>query len=133
VLDGSVQTDANPTWAPIGKPEPARAGANLTDYERTCREFSWPAARNRLAGLPGGRGLNIAYEAVDRHLTNGNADVVALRCVDRHDNVTISYAELAKRTNRFANLLGALGVRPGERVFTLLGRVPDLYVAALGT
>jgi acetyl-CoA synthetase len=129
-----VHTDTSPTWAPIGKPEQARAGANLTDYERTCREFSWPAARHRLTGLPDGRGLNIAYEAVDRHLANGNADVVALRCVDRHDNVTeISYAGLAARTNRFANLLGELGVRPGERVFTLLGRVPDLYVAALGT
>ena len=40
---------------------------NVTDYEAERREFSWAAARERLDGLPGGRGLNIAHEAVDRH------------------------------------------------------------------
>jgi acetyl-CoA synthetase len=40
---------------------------NLDDYERFCREFSCEAARGELDGLPEGRGLNIAHEAVDRH------------------------------------------------------------------
>jgi acyl-coenzyme A synthetase/AMP-(fatty) acid ligase len=33
----------------------------------------------------------------------------------------------------FANMLSGLGVGQGDRVFSLLGRVPELYVAALGT
>ena len=36
-------------------------------------------------------------------------------------------------SNRFANLLRDLGIGRGERVFSLLGRIPELYVAALGT
>ncbi len=44
-----------------------------------------------------------------------------------------TYGELAARTNRFANVLGALGVGAGDRVFTLLGRVPELYAVVLGT
>lgn len=109
-------------------------GANLADYNAVRRGFRWPDARAGLSGLPRGRGLNIAYEAVDRHAEGALARVTALRCVDRHDTVTdISYADLAARTSRFANLLRWLDVRPGERVFTLLGRTPELYVSALGT
>ncbi|WP_199433710.1 acetate--CoA ligase [Qaidamihabitans albus] len=120
-------------WEPIGKPASARERANLRDYARTCREFDWTRARSVLSGLPGGRGLNIAYEAVDRHAAGPRATRTALRWMDRHDAVTeLSYAELAERTNRFAVLLRELGVRRGERVFTLLGRVPDLYIAVLG-
>ena len=42
---------------------------NLTDYEKTRADFSWDAALEALDGLPNG-GLNIAYEAVDRHANN---------------------------------------------------------------
>ena len=37
-------------------------GANLLDYEKYARTFSWAQARVLLDGLPGG-GLNIAHEA----------------------------------------------------------------------
>ncbi|MFC5235920.1 acetate--CoA ligase [Pseudonocardia zijingensis] len=94
----------------------------------------WAHARRTLSGLPDGAGLNIAYEAVDRHAAGPRARVTALRWLDRRMSVSeISYAELADRTARFANALDALGVRPGERVFTLLGRTPELYVAVLGS
>ena len=39
---------------------------------------------------------------------------------------------MAAETNRFANALAGLGVQPGERVFVLAGRVPELYIAVLG-
>jgi acetyl-CoA synthetase len=113
---------------------PAGVVPNVVDHDAACAGFSWDAARERLDGLPGGRGLNIAHEAVDRHVAAGRGDHVALRWVGRDDSVTeCTYAELRERTARFANALGDLGVLPGERVFTLLGRVPALYVAALGT
>ena len=44
----------------------------------------------------------------------------------------LTYAELARQTNRFANVLRGLGVGQGDRVFVLAGRIPELYVAALG-
>jgi acetyl-CoA synthetase len=45
----------------------------------------------------------------------------------------LTYTELQQQTNRFANVLRGLGVGRGERVFSLLGRIPELYIAALGT
>ena len=120
--------------APITKPDAVRRGAVLGDYDSACRDFSWAAARAELSGLPGGNGLNIAHETVDRHAGGARADAVALRWLDRHDGVRdVTYRELAEQSSRFANLLAKLGVKTGERVFTLLGRVPELYVAVLGT
>ena len=60
---------------------PAAAAPNMPDYERARGEFSWDSARRALDGLPGGRGLNIAHEAVDRHARGGRAGHVALRCL----------------------------------------------------
>ena len=120
-------------WEPITKQPSAAGHFNLTDYRRAREEFSWAGARQRLDGLPGG-GLNIAYEAVDRHASGALAGAVALRCVGRHGDVTdYTYRDLRDETNRFANLLRGLGVGKGDRVFSLLGRVPELYVTALGT
>ncbi|GAA2552853.1 acetate--CoA ligase [Pseudonocardia hydrocarbonoxydans] len=95
---------------------------------------AWEAARADLDGLPGGAGLNIAHEAVDRHAADpARAGRVAVRWLDRSDTVhDLTYRDLAGRTARFAHLLARLGVGPGERVFTLLGRVPALHVTVLG-
>ncbi|WP_316574431.1 acetate--CoA ligase [Nocardia canadensis] len=116
----------------MGTQSPRRGPANLRDYDATCRDFSWDAARSQLAGLPGG-GLNIAYEAVDRHAAGPRARTIALRWV-RADGVVVesSYADLAEASNRFANVLRAQGIQRGERVGILLGRCPDLYIAVLG-
>jgi acetyl-CoA synthetase len=107
---------------------------NVTDYESARATFSWDDARRGLDGLPGGNGLNIAHEAVDRHARGPNAGRVAMRWIARDGSFTeATYAELAARTSRFANVLERLGVQRGERVFGLLGRVPELYVTVLGT
>jgi acetyl-CoA synthetase len=51
----------------------------------------------------------------------------------RHAPTEFTYAQLKRETDRFAAVLDALGVQRGERVFVLAGRIPELYVAALGT
>ena len=120
--------------AVIGKsPGDWRVEPHLVDYERARATFSWEAARRELDGLPGGRGLNIAHEAVDRHAAGPRRDHVALRFLGRRGDVReLSYATLRDESSRFANLLCALGVGKGERVFSLAGRIPELYAAALG-
>jgi acetyl-CoA synthetase len=71
---------------------------------------------------------------VDRHAAGPRAAAVALVCVGRHGEVSeYSYRDLRAETNRFADLLRSLGAGKGDRVFSLLGRVPELYFAALGT
>jgi acetyl-CoA synthetase len=118
----------------IEKTGPWAVAPNLLDYRRACAEFSWPAARALLDGLPSGRGLNIAHEAVDRHARGALRDRLALRFLSKDGGRRdFSYGELAEATSRFASALRSLGVGKGDRVFALLGRVPELYVAALGT
>ena len=89
--------------------------------------------RAGLDGLPGEGGLNIAREAIDRHVARGSGDSVALRWLGRKgERVELTYAQLQEQTNRFANMLADLGVERGDRIFVLLGRVPELYIAVLG-
>lgn len=110
-----------------------RVTPNLRDYEATCAAFRWEDARRRLAGLPDGQGLNMAHEAVDRHLHEGRGDKVALRWIGKAGaRRELSFRQLSEETSRFANALAGLGVQPGERVFVMMGRVPELYVAVLG-
>jgi acetyl-CoA synthetase len=107
---------------------------NLPDYESGYQLFHWQPEEVPLDGLPGNKGLNIAYEAVERHAKGELANTVALRWI-RKDRSTrdFTYVGLQHLTSRFANALLKLGIRKGERVFTLAGRIPELYIAALGT
>jgi len=118
----------------IGKPSSGwRIAPIMPDYERARRAFSWATERAALDGLRGG-GLNIAHEAVDRHVRDGRGARVALRCIGRHGiRHELTYAELSALSSRFANLLVALGVTPGSTVAALLGRRPELHTAILGT
>jgi len=119
-------------WPTIEKPSAAR-GRNLGDYESAYHAFRWDDVRSELDALPVG-GINIAFEAVDRHLARGRANRTALRWLARGGEARdISYGDLAAATSRFANALRTLGVGPGDRVFGLCGRIPELYFAALGT
>ncbi len=106
---------------------------NLSDYAATRSSFSWAEARAMLDGLPQGKGLNIAHEAVDRHARGPRAKHVALRWIGKSGaRRDYSFSDLAAGASRFANVLRALGVGEGESVFILLGRAPELYFAMLG-
>jgi acetyl-CoA synthetase len=122
------------SMATVIKPASGPVRPNLADYATAVAEFSWAAARRELDGLPNQAGLNIAHEAVDRHGAGARGTALALRCLGKDGTVRdFTFAQLRDRSSRFANVLGRLGIRPGDRVFSLLGRVPELHIAALGT
>jgi len=107
--------------------------AYLGPYDEARATFSWETVRRELAVRPDG-GLNIGRLAADRHARGPSADRVALRFVAAEgEGRDVTFAELAGAVHRFANALATLRVARGERVFTLLGRLPELYVTALGT
>lgn len=92
----------------------------------------WQVAQGLIDGLPGG--LNIAHEALDRHVAQGHGEQVALRWFGKDGSQRdIDYRELSGMSARFANVLAAHGLQPGDSLFSLAGRVPELYAGALGT
>lgn len=114
-----------------------RVRPNLTDYEHERAEFHWSDVPDLCEGM--GPGLcNIAYAALDRHTTGPAATRTALRfVVDRPwDGVLatrdLSYAELGRLSRKFSSALRALGVNRGHRVFIVMARGPELYIAMLG-
>ena len=121
-------------FAPIGKtPDMFRVAPNLSSYTQAYELFKWDDVLEELEGLPNG-GLNLAHEAVDRHTKGPLRDKVAIRWLSQAGEVKdFTYEDLRRLSNRFANLLINLGIGPGERVFTLAGRIPELYITALGT
>jgi|CXWL01.1.fsa_nt_gi acetyl-CoA synthetase len=116
----------------IDKPsDPGRH--HLESYDASCASFSWVDALASLDGLPGAGGLNIAYEAVDRHGFGARAEHTALRILPRRgESRSVSYRELALLTNRFANALTSLGIVPGECIVVVAGRGLTMYTTVLG-
>jgi acetyl-CoA synthetase len=77
---------------------------------------------------------NIGFEAVDRHVLRGHGEDVALRWLPRQGAPReLTYDDLRRETNRFANVLrDGLGVGKGDRIFILCEGTPDFYVGLLG-
>jgi len=119
----------------ISKPPIAevRVRPNLYDYEAQRASFDWQELAKELDGLPGG-GLNIAYEALDRHVAKGKGGKTAVLWEGKNgERETYTYEEMAKLSNKWCNVLRSLGVKKGDRVFVFLDRIPELYAAVFGT
>lgn len=107
---------------------------NLQDYQKEVRSFSWNKVKEELEQIPEKKGLNIAYEAVDRHVQGELKDTVALRFIEKDKSVEeFTYLDLKKLTSKLANILDHLDIEQGDRVFSFTTRIPALYITALGT
>jgi acetyl-CoA synthetase len=110
-----------------------KVSPNMADYDEFCKTFSWDAAWREIEHSADGR-LNIAHEAVDRHALGKRAAHLAMRFLGRNGEThDYDYSRMSESTNKFANVLRGLGVAKGDRVFALAGRIPELYITALGT
>ncbi|MFB6093634.1 MAG: acyl-CoA synthetase [Halanaeroarchaeum sp.] len=104
---------------------------NLQSYERERESFSWQDVYDE-ADWDAPASLNVAHETVDRHADDRGQ--IALYQVGTDGSLSkTSFWELAKRSGQFANLLESLGVSRGDRVFTYMPRIPEHYVALVGT
>src|SRR6059036_344335 len=72
--------------------------------------------------------FNIADYLVDRHAREGRGDRTAILCGDE----SVTYGELADRSNRVGNGLRSLGVRREERVMLLLLDTPAFAYSFFG-
>ncbi|MEK9904223.1 MAG: acyl-CoA synthetase [Rhodospirillales bacterium] len=106
--------------------------AKLTDYT-TYRDAHLNFKAERLWDLFEGNRehFNIAHECIDRHATGSARVAVRIAHADGHDD-TLTFQQLAERSNRFANLLKAEGIQSGERVAIMLEPEEAYYVALFG-
>ena len=105
---------------------------NLSDYEKVAEGPQWDSVKANLSWFDDG-GINYAYNAVDRHLGTPIEGKVAIHWEGDNNAVqTITYGELARLSNQYANFLTGLGVSKGDRVFLFLPRIPVLYASFLG-
>jgi acetyl-CoA synthetase len=108
----------------------ARQAADLLDWDEdwhTICEWDLPFARWFVGGK-----LNVCHNAVDRHVIAGHGDQVAYHWEgEPGDTRTITYADLHRDVQRFANVLRSLGVAKGDRVAIYMPMVPELPVAML--
>jgi len=105
---------------------------NLADYERERESFSWDDIY-AAADWNAPDGINIAHEVCDRH-AESHPGKTALQYVGLDgEREKVTFADLAERSARFANLLEAEGIERGDRVFTYMPRVPAHFVSLIGT
>ena len=88
----------------------------------------WPVIDLAKAGLAYPERLNAVTELVDAHVAAGRAERTAII----GDHLTWSYAALAERINRIANVLTHdLGMVPGHRVLLRAANTPMMVAAYL--
>ncbi|HEX7131149.1 MAG TPA: acetate--CoA ligase [Iamia sp.] len=108
----------------------ARQAADLLTWQRdwnTILEWDLPNARWFVGGQ-----LNVSENCLDRHVTAGHGDRVAIHWEgEPGDTRTITYADLLAEVQRFANVLKGLGVEKGDRVAIYMPMIPELQVAVL--
>ncbi|MFQ6132967.1 MAG: acetate--CoA ligase [Armatimonadota bacterium] len=76
--------------------------------------------------------INACYNCVDRHVQNGLRNKAALIWEgEPGDRRTMTYWDLYREVNRFANALKGLGIQRGDRVAIYMPMIPELVVAML--
>ena len=76
--------------------------------------------------------LNLSYNCVDRHVEAGNGDRIAYHWRgEEGEERDITYADLHRDVQRFANALKARGIGMGDVVGIYLPMIPEVVVAML--
>ncbi len=72
--------------------------------------------------------FNVAVSFIDRHVTEGRSDTIALRS----DREEVSYGQLARRVARCGNALQSQGIGRGERILMAVKDSPLFFYAFWG-
>ena len=76
--------------------------------------------------------LNVCYQCIDRHIDKRKNKAAIIFEGDRGDKQIITYLELYRHVNRFANLLkNEFGVKKGDRVVLYMPMIPEAAYAML--
>ncbi len=100
---------------------------NIVWFEKWDKVLEWnpPFARWFVGGV-----LNASYNALDANLKKGLKNKVAIFWEGEEGATrSLTYYQLWKEVNKFANVLKKLGVKRGDRVTIYLPMIPELIIA----
>ena len=104
---------------------------NLEDYDKRYNDFEWSDIYDE-ADWDAPDEINVAHETCDRHAEGGDNEAM-VHVAEDGTTTRMSFDELARRSSSFANALEQNGVETGDRVFSYMPRIPEHYVALIGT
>ena len=101
-------------------------------YKKWDSVLDWDFSRPEISWFKGAK-LNITENCIDRHLTTRGDKTAILFEPNNPDEAAqhISYNELHKRVNKFANVLKEQGIKKGDRVCIYLPMIPELAISVL--
>ena len=116
------EKDYEGTWAKL-----AREKIDwFEDFTTTLDESNAPFYKWFVGGK-----LNVSYQCIDRHLEKRKNKAAIIWEGDNGEKRIITYLELYREVNRFANLLKSLGVKKGDRVVLYMPMIPEAAFAML--
>ena len=114
--------DYEGTWAKLAKEKITW----FKEFDKTLDESNAPFYK----WFDGGK-LNVAYQCIDRHLEKKKNQAAIIFESDNGEKNIITYLELYKEVNRFANLLKSFDVKKGDRVVIYMPMIPEAAYAML--
>lgn len=105
---------------------------NLKDYDAYSKQFSWGDMEKHFTWNETGK-VNIAYEALDRHAEDPNKrEKIALIYLSPDREEQLTFEQLSKASNKFANILKKYDIQKGDPVFLFMPKTPEFYIAFFG-
>ncbi len=105
---------------------------NLKDYDEACRTMDWSEVEKNFSWYTTGK-VNMAYEAIDRHVETNKKDKVALYYKSGDSKEKYTFKEMKELSDKAGNVLKEkANVVKGDRVFIFMPRSPELYISLLG-
>ncbi|MFP7753687.1 acetate--CoA ligase [Thermodesulfobacteriota bacterium B35] len=111
----------------------AERAEELVSWEKKWdKVLEWDFTTPEIKWFQGGR-LNISYNCLDRHLTDGRRNKAAIiwQGEPEEDVRVYTYQMLHTEVCRFANVLKKKGVKKGDRVSIYLPMIPELAISLL--
>ena len=90
---------------------------NATDYERAKETFSITVPEQ----------FNFGFDVIDKHAEEERKRALVWTDAAGKDVKEYTFQDISRLSNQAANVLLGLGVKKGDRVFIMLGRVPEWY------
>src|SRR5262245_15112539 len=122
-------------WIDEGRRDPdglwARAADDLPWFRKWDRVFEWDRPTFRWFV---GAQTNLGYNAVDRHVLDGDGGRAALVYInERGDRVVLTYAQLLQQIRRISASLRILGISKGHRITIYMPPCPESIALMLAT